>query len=176
MNRLSCYLLGTVILTTGCSIGGQHQDLYEFMEQAKNAPRGQVEPLPAIGGYKPYNYSSLSLRSPFEPPLKVAPGDFAAKKTVKPDENRRKEYLEGFNFTSFLLVGSVQKDGTLWSLVQFTNEDGKLSIAKVTVGNYLGKNHGKIVASAPNRVEVIEIVPDGKGNWLERPRTLALVE
>ena len=176
MNRVSCYLLGAAIFTTGCSMGRQHEDLYQFMEQARNAPRGQVEPLPAFGGYKPYNYTSLRLHSPFEVPLKEAAGDFAAKKTVKPDESRRKEYLEGFNFTAFSLVGTIQKDGTLWSLVRFINEEGKVSIAKVKVSNYLGKNHGKIVANTPNRLEVVEIVPDGKGNWLERPRTLALVD
>jgi type IV pilus assembly protein PilP len=46
----------------------------------------------------------------------------------------------------------------------------------VKVGNYLGKNHGRIKMIDESRVEVVEIVPDGKGNWVERPRTLALRE
>jgi type IV pilus assembly protein PilP len=32
------------------------------------------------------------------------------------------------------------------------------------------------VTIADERIEVVEIVPDGEGGWLERPRTLTLKE
>jgi len=38
----------------------------------------------------------------------------------------------------------------------------------------MGRNHGRIVAIKNDRINLIEIVPDGHGGWLERPRTLAL--
>jgi type IV pilus assembly protein PilP len=44
------------------------------------------------------------------------------------------------------------------------------------VGDYLGRNHGKVVGIDESKVDVIEIVPDGEGGWLERPRSLALRE
>ena len=171
MSRILLTTLVFVLPLTGCSFGRDHQDLYEFMEEARNAPQGEVEPLPTFSAYATFRYSALALRSPFEPPLpELADSDGAVKSSIKPDESRQKEYLEGINFASFSLVGSLEKDGRLWSLIN----DGDGGIHRVTVGNYLGKNHGRIVSNSPTRVEVVEIVPDGKGNWLERPRTLAL--
>jgi type IV pilus assembly protein PilP len=49
-------------------------------------------------------------------------------------------------------------------------------VHRVKVGDYLGRNHGRIVAIDEARVDVVEIVPDGEGGWLERPRSLALKE
>lgn len=163
-------LLTSVLVLTGCSLGREHNDLHEFMEQARRAPAGEVEPLPTFSSYKTFQYGALALRSPFDAPLPELAEESATVSAQKPDESRQKEYLEGFNFASFSLVGSLSKDGRLWSLIN----DGEGGIHRVTTGNYLGKNHGKIVSNSPNRVNIVEIVPDGKGNWLERPRTLTL--
>ena len=53
---------------------------------------------------------------------------------------------------------------------------GADSVHRVKVGDYLGRNHGRITGIEENRVDVVEIVPDGEGGWLERPRTLSLAE
>jgi len=42
------------------------------------------------------------------------------------------------------------------------------------VGNYLGRNHEKIVEMTATYVAVIEIVSDGNDGWVERPRTVKL--
>jgi type IV pilus assembly protein PilP len=44
------------------------------------------------------------------------------------------------------------------------------------VGDYLGRNDGRIVGISESAVQVIEIVPDGEGAWLERPRSISLKE
>jgi len=44
------------------------------------------------------------------------------------------------------------------------------------VGDYLGRNSGRIVAISDSQVDVVEIVPDGEGAWLERPRIISLKE
>ena len=44
------------------------------------------------------------------------------------------------------------------------------------VGDYLGRNEGRIVAITESQVDIVEIVPDGEGGWLERPRTIPLKE
>jgi type IV pilus assembly protein PilP len=46
----------------------------------------------------------------------------------------------------------------------------------VRTGDYLGRNHGKIMTIDESKIDVMEIVPDGEGGWLERPRTLPLKE
>jgi type IV pilus assembly protein PilP len=55
-------------------------------------------------------------------------------------------------------------------------EDGDGGVQRVKVGSYLGKNHGRIVEVAPNLVSIIEVVPDGRDGWVERPRSLSLSE
>ncbi len=42
----------------------------------------------------------------------------------------------------------------------------------VTAGSYIGKNFGRIVKISNDTVEVIEIIPDGVGGYVERPLTL----
>ncbi len=157
-------------LLAGCS-GEKNKDLQAFMEKAKSQPVGEIEPLPTFRPYQTFRYSAIALRSPFDKPLSaIAKEDSSGKLAVEPDENRKKEYLEGFNFSSFSLVGVLDQGGTTWSLV----DDGEGGVHRITVGNFLGKNHGKITGVSDTRMEVLEIVPDGKGSWVERPRTLAL--
>ena len=157
-------------LLSGCS-GEKNKDLQVFMEDAKQQPVGEIEPLPTFRPYQTFRYSAIALRSPFDKPLTaIAKEDSSGKLAIEPDENRKKEYLEGFNFSSFSLVGVLDQGGTTWSLV----DDGEGGVHRITVGNFLGKNHGKITGVSDTRMEVLEIVPDGKGGWVERPRTLAL--
>lgn len=160
-----------VFFLSGCAGDREHRDLHEFMEQARKQPGGEMQPLPTVKPYKTFAYSALTLRSPFEEPILLTTERASAgKSTVKPDEARQKELLESINFASLSMVGSLAKDGQIWSLLN----DGEGGIHRVKVGNYIGKNHGRIVAITPTKVDVIEIVPDGKGGWIERPRSLRL--
>ena len=48
-------------------------------------------------------------------------------------------------------------------------------VHRVTLGNFLGRHHGKIVEMSDTYVAVIEIVSDGtEDGWVERPRTIKL--
>ncbi|MGK2914240.1 MAG: pilus assembly protein PilP [Porticoccaceae bacterium] len=166
-------ILLSIISVGGCGGGGDQADLLRFMEEARSKPVGQIEPLPVFPQYPSFKYSAVAIRSPFEKPVTAIAEDAAGlRKAVKPDGNRKKEYLESINFASFTMVGALTRDGSAWALV----DDGMNSVHRVTMGNYLGKNHGIIVSVNEDRVDVVEIVPDGKGGWVERPRTLALKE
>ena len=41
-------------------------------------------------------------------------------------------------------------------------------------GDYMGTDHGKIQSIDEAEIELIEIVPDGTGSWVERIRTVSL--
>lgn len=163
-----------VLLTSGCSGGSQHDDLKSFMADVRAKPSGEVKPLPTFRSYKTFSYGAMALRSPFDPPLVLsATNSISSENKVQPpDETRKKEYLENYNFAALSMVGALSKDGQIWSLVN----DGSGGIHRVTTGNYIGKNHGRIVAVTNSKIDVVEVVPDGKGEWVERPRTLALKE
>jgi type IV pilus assembly protein PilP len=44
------------------------------------------------------------------------------------------------------------------------------------VGNYLGRNYGKVLDIKEDRLELREIVKDSEGRWEERNASLALAE
>lgn len=173
MTRLFLLVAGLLLLS-GCTGGAQHEDLKSFMAEVKEKPVGDIEPLPTFRAYKTFKYGAMAMRSPFEPPLDfdVADSVTGKEKVSAPDEGRKKEYLEGYNFAALSLVGTLSQDGQIWSLVN----DGGGGIHRVTVGNYMGKNHGRITSVSDTKADVIEVVPDGKGSWVERPRTLVLKE
>lgn len=162
-------LLATLL--SGCGGGGNHADLRAFMERARAQPAGEIEPLPVFASYNHFSYGAMALRSPFDAPFIADDLAAGARVTNAPDESRRRELLESFNFASLSLRGGLRgADGVQWALIN----DGSGGIHRVTVGNYLGRNHGRIVTVGEDRVDVVETVPDGRGGWLERPRTLSL--
>lgn len=168
------WLVGVLVLgLVGCSGRADHQDLKDYIAETKRRPKGQIEPLPSFRPYKAFTYSAMTLRSPFDPPVEEKKRLVAASSSnVKPDLSREREYLESFNLSGLSMVGTLEKDGILWALV--TDAEG--GVHRVTVGNYMGKNHGKIVAATGSQLELVEIVSDGLKGWLERPRTIKLQE
>lgn len=169
--RVLSLALTLPMLLAGCS-DDSFSDLQAFMEETRARPAGNIEPLPRFAPYEAFTYSATSLRSPFQPPIKI---DLTQRERgsqdLKPDEDRVKQFLEGFNIEGFEMVGVLSNQEGMQALVR-----GAGSVHRVRIGDYLGRNHGRITSIEEGRVDVVEIVPDGDGGWLERPRTLSLPE
>lgn len=167
--RLALFL--SILIVSGCG-GGDFSDLQHYMDEVRARPKGEIEPLPKFQSYESFAYSAAALRSPFQPPVKLEMADRKkGSKDVRPDEARTKQFLEGFNIETFVMVGTLANDSGAFALVS-----GAGGVHRVRVGDYLGRNHGRILAIDESKVDVIEIVPDGEGGWLERPRSLSLKE
>ena len=142
------------------------------MDEVRARPKGSIEPLPKFQPYEAFTYNAGGMRSPFQKPVKI---DVASQqkgsKDIKPDETRVKQFLEGFNIEVFEMAGTLSDNVGVFGLVQ-----GAGGVYRVKVGDYLGRNHGRIVLVTESKIDVVEIVPDGEGGWLERPRSLALRE
>ena len=165
--------LAVATLLAGCESHSGFADLNAFMDEVRARPKGAIEPLPKFAAYEPFTYQASNLRSPFQPPIKI---DMAAKqkagdRVVKPDETRIKQFLEGFNIETFTMVGTLSNDAGTYALI--TGRDG---VHREKIGDYLGTNHGKVVAISESQIDVVEIVTDGEGGWVERPRSLTLKE
>lgn len=156
----------------GCGSSSDFNDLQAYMDEVRARPKGSIEPLPKFQAYEAFTYSAAALRSPFQPPVKI---DLVNRpkgsKEIKPDEARVKQFLEGFNIEVFEMVGTLSNDGGMFALV-----NGAGGVHRIKVGDYLGRNNGRILAINEAKIDVIEIVPDGEGGWLERPRSLSLKE
>lgn len=160
------------VMLAGCGSGSDFSDLRSYMDEVRARPKGAIEPLPKFQPYESFTYRAASLRSPFQPPVKI---DMVSRQKgsqeVKPDESRVKQFLEGFNIETFEMVGTLRNDRELFALV-----NGAGGVHRVKVGDYLGRNHGKILVIDESKIDLMEIVPDGEGGWLERPRSLSLKE
>lgn len=172
MKPLKLVLVVSFLFVSGCDSHGDFSDLQAYMDEVRARPKGEIEPLPTFQPYESFTYSAAALRSPFQPPVKLEMADRQkGSKDVKPDEARTKQFLEGFNIETFVMVGTLANDSGAFALVS-----GAGGVHRVRVGDYLGRNHGRILAIDESRVDVMEIVPDGEGGWLERPRSLSLKE
>lgn len=169
--------LGVCLATAlaGCTQGGDFSDLDRFMEETRAKPRGHVEPLPEFQAYEAFTYSAADRRAPFEPPVDVQLTmlDEQPESTVEPDLDRPREVLENFGLKELDMVGTLTSaEGNLYALI----EDAEGGIHRVRNGNFMGANYGRIVGISETRVELLEIVPNGQGGWVERPRSLSLEE
>jgi type IV pilus assembly protein PilP len=145
------------------------------MKQIDSKPRGRIEALPEVKVYKSFTYSAANRRSPFLPPQDVVVNEIQIQKdqsNVKPNFDRVPEVLESMALGELRMVGTLQRNAqdVLWALI--SDRSGSVHMAKV--GQYMGKNHGQIKDIKIGRLDLIEIVPNGYGGWLERPRTISL--
>jgi type IV pilus assembly protein PilP len=172
---LSRSLLGVLAVvigtTTGC-VNRDFSDLDAFMEEKRARPGGIIAPIPTFKAYEAFAYSATQLRSPFDRPIEVREiTQLQAISSIRPDDDRPKEFLEQFTFDSLAMVGTLERGEQEWTLVR----DPEGGIHRVSLGNYLGRNHGKIVEMTDSYVAVVEIVSDGtEDGWVERPRTIEL--
>ena len=173
--RICCVvaLAGTSLALTGCGSSGEFADLQAKMSEIKARPRGRIEPPPDFTPIATVSYASHQKRSPFIPYTAVEDIDIPQGRSVEPDFTRPKEYLERFTLDSLAMVGTITKPG---SVLEALVEDPTGAVNRIKVGNYMGKNFGRVIEVTEASVSVIEIVPDGQEGWVERPRTIRIVE
>ncbi len=172
LNRVSLVIVVLMALaTTGC-VNRDFSDLDAFMQEKRARPGGIIAPIPTFKAYEAFAYSATQLRSPFDRPIEVREiTQLQAISSIRPDDDRPKEFLEQFTFDSLAMVGTLERGEQEWTLIR----DPEGGIHRVSLGNYLGRNHGKIVEMTDSYVAVVEIVSDGtEDGWVERPRTIEL--
>lgn len=159
----------TALLSTGLvACGGDMSDLEGYIAEVKQRKGGPIEPLPQIKPYETFRYRSDTQRSPFVPDVQKAA-------TERPDGpapivNRNKEYLEQFPLDSMSMVGTLERDGRVFGLVQ--TQDG--IVHRVTPGNYIGQNDGRIVDVTDGGIAVEELVADGIGGFFKRSAEIGI--
>ncbi|MCB1644996.1 MAG: pilus assembly protein PilP [Pseudomonadales bacterium] len=165
-------VLVMVLLLSACDTSDRFQDIRAFMAEVEQKPKGRIAPLPEFEAYQAFTYGASNRRSPFEPPIIIPPKTEEQKRNigVKPPADHVKQYLEKFNLAAISMVGSLEQDGETWALV----EDGEGGVHRVQVGDYMGTSWGQIESINDTRIDITEIVSDGAGGWLRRPRSIEL--
>lgn len=141
------------------------------MQDIQAQPAQEVEPPPQPKPIEDYNYAAKDIRSPFIPrSLLEAKAKIAELPAIKPDESRVKQPLEEYELSALVYRGKViAPNGRQYGLVQAP--DG--TIRDVQVGEYMGKNHGRIVEITSTQVNLIEIVEDTRLGYVEKAAHLS---
>ena len=166
--RAAAYLLLVAVLLalSGCSQGDA--ELRAYIDQVKSRPGPPLDPLPVMQQFETFEYSAQGMRDPFSAPLQER--ETSSGNGPRPDENRRKELLEAFPLDSLDMVGTLGAGPGMLGLIV----DPGGVVYRVRPGNYMGQSDGRILAVHEDRIDLVELVPDGAGGWIERDATVAL--
>ncbi len=145
--------------------GGGKGDLEKWVAEVKARPAPPLDPLPVMQQFETFEYAAHGMRDPFSDAFVGAGG-----RGPRPDAARRKQTLEQFPLDSLDMVGTL---GTARSLVALVMAPDKVTY-RVRPGAYMGQSDGRVTAVYEDRIELVELVPDGAGGWLERPAQVAL--
>lgn len=173
-------LICALLLLSGC-LSTDNSDLDQYIKDVLAKPGGRIEPLPEIKPYEAYAYqsSAKNARDPFklfyqknEEALIEEQDSGLTKEMENEIRHRNKEELEQFELDSLRMVGTMESEDNQWGII----EDPDGVVHKIRVGNYMGRNTGKILNVFEDRIEVREIVRNNQGRWEERQAAIALVE
>lgn len=157
----------------GCSDGGV-QEVKQWMDEVKRETKVVIPKLSEPKKFIPFIYSGKTAVDPYNPSkMAVAFAKLQSNSAsgFKPDLERRREALESYPLDSMTMVGTLQKTGLSYALVQADK-----TIYRVKVGNYIGQNFGMITKIDDTEVDIKEIVQDAAGDWVEREAKLELQE
>lgn len=168
-NLLSVHVLlaATALWLSACS--GNIDELKQEVAEIKARPGERIEPIPEIRPYEAFKYDAGNERSPFVP---TAAAKASLSTSARPDVKRPREFLEQFPLDTLQMVGTLQMQGKNYALLQ--GKDGL--VHRVSVGNYVGQNEGRITNITNTKVSVTELVADGLGGYIERQAALSLKE
>lgn len=167
---LSICLLGSLSLLSGCN-NTSIEDLDEYFASARAKPAAPISPIPEVKPYLRYVYPEHE-KDPFDIAMLAPETDTQqiVDSGIDIDTTRVPEFLEGFPLDSLKMVGTVEKDSTLWALVRIP--DG--AVQSVKTGNYMGQNYGEIVSITDATMIMKETVPNGLGGYKKRDITIGL--
>jgi type IV pilus assembly protein PilP len=169
MRKISLSLLCGLILV-GCD--SRIDAVNQQMAEIRNQPPLPIEPAPVFMPVPTFDYSAHQLKSPFMPTSLAAELRIMAGKRVYPNFSRTQQPLENYALETLNMKGSMLNSaGKITALIQ--TPDGELE--RVQKGSYMGTNHGRVVRITPTQIDLIEIIPDGREGYLERPRSLVLL-
>lgn len=180
---LLCVALGLGFVLGGCATNDM-SDLEQYAQKVLSRPaRSTIEPLPEVKIPETYVYKAADAhkRDPFESFLaaaaanKTEPGKAVDKKTAELQREigtHNLQELEHFDLDSLRMVGTLQDKDQLWAIVL----DKTGTVHRVTVGDYMGRNYGKIMSISEDKIELREIVSANGGGLEERPASIALSE
>lgn len=162
--------LGTALLA-GCG-DSDVREVRDWMAQVQRETHPTVKPLAEPKTFIPYAYGAKESLDPFSQTKLL--GELAKAAAVstnpnQPDTKRPRELLETFPLDTMSMVGTIEKGGTRYALLQIDR-----ALYQVRAGQRVGQNFGVVTRVNDGAIDVREVVQDAAGEWVERMAKLEL--
>lgn len=169
VRSLVCVFLFSLL--AGCMSGTD--EVQKWVQQEKAKKGASLDPPPAIKTFETFEYtlSAPDDRDPFDLPTKEE-SEQVVNAGPRPDQNRTREPLESFPLDGMKMVGTLGAANAPEGLLK----DPEGVIRRVHVGNYIGQNYGRITAINEALIELVELVPNQTGGWVERQTSISLAD
>ncbi|KZN31988.1 pilus assembly protein PilP [Pseudoalteromonas luteoviolacea] len=161
-----------LVLLAGCNDDTAEQKEYIDKVQASATP--YIEPIPEMMNFEHFAYQASELRSPFvapEPEV-IESRLVQIKNCLHPDPERTRDPLEKFPLDNLVMKGIIATNASTWALIKAADQ----GLYRIKEGQYMGLYHGEVVGVFSDRVELMELIPDGSGCWKERLTTIEMPE
>jgi type IV pilus assembly protein PilP len=168
----SMLAMAALATVAGCTDNGV--ELQQWMQETKQQTKVSIPKLSEPKKFIPFLYTSKTSVDPYDPKkllVAFARAQNNSSSMLKPDMERRREPLESYPLDTLKMVGTLEKPGVTFALLQ-----AEKTVFQAKVGNYIGQNFGLITKVTDTAVELKEIVQDASGDWIERPAKLELQE
>jgi type IV pilus assembly protein PilP len=172
---MSCRIvIGSLLAATflaGCG-DSDVREVRDWMEQVKHDTHPSVKPLPEPKDFLPYAYGAKDAVDPFDPNKllgELARAAATSNNPNQPDLQRPRELLETFPLDTMQMVGTMEKGGTRFALLQIER-----SLHQVKAGQRIGQNFGVVTRVSESAVDIREVVQDAAGEWTQRVTKLEL--
>lgn len=162
-----CFWVCALVNLTAC-IFDSNKDLLLYIETVKKRvyPK-KIPPIPAMPVVDNFVFpENDARRNPFYPESSAKNKD-----VIAPDQHRKRQALEAYSLDALQFVGILEEGSTIWALIKIPGENAQ--IVRVKVGNYMGKNFGKIVQITDKLIKLEELY-QVEGGW-KRKETVILL-
>jgi len=169
LTLMGCALAAALLAGCGDS---DEREVRDWMAQVQRDTRPAVKPLPEPKDFIPYAYGAKDAIDPFSQTKLL--GELAKAAAVSPSPNqpdlqRPRELLETFPLDTMRMVGTMEKGGTRYALLQIDR-----SLYQVRPGQRVGQNFGIVTRVGDDAIDIREVVQDAAGEWVERMAKLEL--
>jgi len=169
--RIVTGALAAAMLLAGCG-DSDVREVRDWMEQVKRDTHPAVKPLPEPKDFLPYAYGARQAVDPFNPNKLL--GELArvaatSNNPNQPDLQRPREQLETYPLDTMQMVGTMEKGGVRYALLQVDR-----SLYQVRAGQRIGQNFGVVTHVGDDAVDIREVVQDAAGEWTGRMSKLEL--
>ena len=169
--RIVTGALAAAMLLAGCG-DSDVREVRDWMEQVKRDTRPAVKPLPEPKDFLPYAYGARQAVDPFNPNKllgELARAAATSNNPNQPDLQRPREQLETYPLDTMQMVGTMEKGGVRFALLQVDR-----SLYQVRTGQRIGQNFGVVTHVGDDAVDIREVVQDAAGEWTGRTSKLEL--